>query len=110
MKTKRKQISINVINDLKHSINKILSSNASQTTKEELCKVIENINNDLKIKSEYKYLYWEKYGNLDWEAEKHIHFSKMKIGDNISVPSRYIIGEAEDNDNNICGEYSRKYL
>lgn len=110
---KKKKISLEFIQQTKQKINTLLSSKIPQSTKKELCNIIEQLNIDLNIKSDYKYLYWEKYGNLDWNADKHIHFENMQIGDKVNIPREYIVGPNNydiDIISEIEGEYSRRYI
>jgi hypothetical protein len=109
----RKQISLDFINHTKQTINDLLASKIPQSAKYKLCVTIEKLLRDLKEDTSYKYLYWQKYGRLDWDAEKNTHLSKLKSGDLIKVPKEYIIGPDATDDPNfvseIQGEWSRTY-
>lgn len=111
---KRKQLSIDFIDYTKTCINDLLSSNIPQSTKYKLCVMMEKLMRDLKQNADYRYLYWQKYGKLDWDAEKHIHLAKMNIGVTINIPKEYVIGPDASNDSDfvsdIQGEYSRVYI
>lgn len=109
----RKQISLDFINHTKQTINDLLASKIPQSAKYKLCVTIEKLLIDLKEDISYKYLYWQKYGKLDWDAEKSTHLSKLASGDFIKVPKEYIVGpDAKDDPNfisDIQGEWSRIY-
>jgi hypothetical protein len=109
----RKQISLDFINHAKQTINELLASKIPQSAKYKLCVTIEKLLRDLKEDSSYKNLYWQKYGRLDWDAEKYKHLSKLTLGDTIRIPKEYIVGpEATDDPDftsDIQGEFSRVY-
>jgi hypothetical protein len=109
----RKQVSVDFIDYTKKTINSLLASKLPQSAKYKLCITMEKLLRDLKEDTSYKYLYWQKYGKLDWEAEKSEHFAKLVSGDNINIPKSYIIGpDAIDDPNfisDIQGEFSRSY-
>lgn len=114
LKQKRKQLSVDFIDYTKTCINDLLSSNIPQAAKYKLCVMMEKLARDLKQKSDYKYLYWQKYGKLDWESEKQKHLAKIAIGGTIKIPNEYIIGPDATDDpsftSDIQGEFSRSYI
>jgi hypothetical protein len=109
----RKQVSVDFINHTKQTINDLLGSKIPQYAKYKLCVTMEKLLRDTKEDSSYRYLYWQKYGKLDWEAEKHKHLAKLSLGDTINIPKEYVVGpEAIDDPSfvsDIQGEFSRVY-
>ncbi len=114
LKQKRKQLSMDFIDYTKKCVNDLLATNMPQSSKYKLCILMEKLLRDIKQKAEYKHLYWQKYGKLDWDAEKQTHLAKLSLGDTIKVPKSYIVGpDATDDPNfisDIQGEFSRSYL
>jgi len=119
MAKQRKQVSLDFIECTQRTINDLLCSEIPQFAKHRLCIVMEKLLRDMKQSdNNFKYLYWNRYGKLDWDAEKNIHLAKLSIGDNISIPKEYITGpefnsiKDDDKDNYIHpiqGEWSREY-
>lgn len=115
MSKQRKQVSIEFLDHTKKTINDLLASNIPQSAKQKLCIVMEKLLRDTKKKdTDYQYLYWNKYGKLDWAAEKNSYLAKIPIGGSISVPKEYITGP-DDNGNpdfisDVQGEWSRNYF
>jgi hypothetical protein len=109
----RKQISLDFINHTKQTINELLASKIPQSVKYRLCVTMEKLLRDLKEDASYKHLYWQKYGKLDWDAEKQTHLARLSLGDTVKVPKEYVVGpEATDDPNfvsDIQGEFSRSY-
>lgn len=116
---KKKQVSIEIIEYIQRTINELLESELPQHAKRKLCITMEKLLKDMKQKdNDYQYLYWSRYGKLDWEAEKGQHLGKMMIGDTIKIPKEYIFGpdysntpkeDLEDYVDTIQGEWSRVY-
>lgn len=107
MKTKqRKQVSIDFLNHTKNSINDILQTKIPQSTKQKLCIIIEKLLQETKSDNGFKYLYWSRYGNLDWQEAKENGVYK-------SVPREFITGPDDtgklDFISDIQGEFSRYY-
>lgn len=107
MKTKlRKQVSIDFLNHLKHTINDMLQSRIPQSTKQKLCIMIEKLLKETKADDGYRYLYWTRYGKLDWDVEK-----QRAVYD--KIPQEYITGPDYDGKmdfvSDIQGEFSRFY-
>jgi len=119
MAKQRKQVSLDFIEYTQRTINDLLASDIPQFAKHKLCIMMEKLLRDMKHKEDdYKYLYWNRYGKLDWEAEKSVHLKKLSIGDKISIPKEYITGpdynqiRDDDKDNfrhPLQGEWSREY-
>lgn len=119
MAKQRKQVSLDFIEYTQRTINDLLASEIPQFAKHKLCIMMEKLLRDMKHKeNNFKYLYWNRYGKLDWNAEKNIHLKKLSIGDKISIPKEYITGpeynkirdDEKDNYNHpIEGEWSREY-
>lgn len=112
--TKKKQISIETIEYIQRTINELLESELPQGAKRKLCITMEKLLKDMKQKDDdYQYLYWNKYGKLDWAAEKDQHLTKLSVGDTIKIPPEYITGPDYDGSDNyvddIQGEWSRVY-
>lgn len=110
----RKQVSIDFLDHTKKTINELLSSKIPQNAKQKLCVVMEKLMRDMKKSdTDYQYLYWNKYGKLDWESEKQKHLSKISIGGTIKVPKEYITGPDDNGSpefvSDIQGEFSRVY-
>ena len=102
----RKQVSIDFLNHLKNSINDMLSTKIPQSTKQKLCIAMEKLLQETKSYNGFKYLYWNRYGKLDWDEAKNHAIYK-------DIPKEYITGP-EDNGkldfvSDIQGEYSRLY-
>ena len=111
---KKKQISIETIEYMQRTINDLLESEIQQSEKKKLCIMMEKLLKDMKQKDDdYQYLYWNKYGKLDWAAEKEQHLTRLKVGDTIKIPQEYITGPDYDGSDNyvddIQGEWSRVY-
>lgn len=109
----RKQVSVDFITHTKQTINDLLASKIPQSAKYKLCVTMEKLLRDIKEDTSYKHLYWQKYGKLDWEAEKNTHLAKLSLGDTIKIPKEYVVGpEAIDDPNfvsDVQGEFSRSY-
>lgn len=108
MKTKvRKQVSIDFLNHLKFSINDLLSSKIPQSAKQKLCIMMEKLLQETKSDTTFKYLYWNRFGKLDWEDAKSKKVFK-------EIPKEFITGpdntDKPDFVSDIQGEYSRLYL
>ena len=111
---KKKQISLETIEYIQRTINDLLESEIPQGEKRKLCIMMEKLLKDMKQKDDdYQYLYWNKYGKLDWEVEKDQHLTKLSVGDTIKIPKEYITGPDYDGSDNyvddIQGEWSRVY-
>ena len=107
MKTKmRKQVSIDFLNHLKLSINDMLQSRIPQSTKQKLCIMMEKLLQETKNYQGYKYLYWNRFGKLDWDVEKQKAVYK-------DIPKEFITGPDDtgklDFISDIQGEFSRLY-
>lgn len=107
MKTKlRKQVSIDFLDHTKNSINDLLQTKIPQSTKQKLCIIMEKLLKDTKSDNGFKYLYWSRYGQLDWEEAKQKAVYK-------SVPREFITGPDDtgkmDFVSDIQGEFSRFY-
>lgn len=107
MKTKqRKQVSIDFLNYLKNTINDLLQSKIPQSSKQKLCIIIEKLLNETKSSDGFRYLYWTRYGKLDWDVEKQ----KAVYS---TIPKEYITGPDYDGTmefvSDIQGEFSRFY-
>jgi hypothetical protein len=103
----RKQVSIDFLNHTKSTINHLLSTRIPQSTKQKLCIIVEKMLMDTKSYDGFKYLYWNKYGCLDWQEAKQKGVYK-------DVPKEFILGP-DNNDkpdfiSDIQGEYSRLYI
>jgi hypothetical protein len=108
MKTKlRKQVSLNFLEYTKIAINDLLSSKIPQFAKQRLCFVIEKMLMDTKSYNGFKYLYWSKYGCLDWEEAKKRAVYK-------EVPKEFMYGPDDTGEldfiSDIQGQYSRRYI
>lgn len=111
---KKKQVSIEVIEYIQRTINELLESKMEQSSKRKLCIMMEKLLKDTKQKeNDFQYLYWNKFGKLDWSAEKDQHLTKLSVGDTIRIPPEYITGPDYDKSENfvsdIQGEWSRVY-
>ena len=111
---KKKQISIETIEYIQRTINDLLESEIKQGEKRKLCIMMEKLLKDMKQKDDdYQYLYWNKYGKLDWASEKEQHLTKLKVGDTIKIPQEYITGPDYDGSegyvDDVQGEWSRVY-
>ena len=111
---KKKQVSLEVIEHIQRTINELLENNIEQASKRKLCIMMEKLLKDIKQKDDdFQYLYWNKYGKLDWDEEKEHHLTTISIGDTIQIPQRYVTGpdyEGEDSfTSDIQGEWSRVY-
>ena len=102
----RKQVSIDFLNHVKNSINDMLQSKLPQCTKQKLCIMMEKLLNETKSYNGFKYLYWSRYGKLDWDEAKLKAVYK-------DIPKEYITGPDDtgklDFISDIQGEYSRLY-
>lgn len=102
----RKQVSIDFLSYTKNTINLLLASRIPQSAKQKLCIVMEKMLNDTKSYDGFKYLYWQKYGHLDWVEER----SKRVYNE---IPKEFITGPENTGDidyiSDIQGEYSRHY-
>lgn len=102
----RKQVSIDFLNHIKASINDMLQSRIPQSTKQKLCIIMEKLLMETKSDQGFKYLYWNRYGRLDWDEAK----SKAVYKD---IPKEYITGPDDtgkpDFVSDIQGEFSRIY-
>lgn len=109
----RKQVSLDFIDHTKKTINDLLASKIPQSAKYKLCVTMEKLLRDLKEDTSFKHLYWNKYGKLDWDAEKHKHFARMSTPCDFKVPKEYVIGPDANDDpefvSDIQGEFSRSY-
>lgn len=103
----RKQVSIDFLNHIKLSINDMLQSKIPQSTKQKLCIIMEKLLNETKSYNGFKYLYWNRYGKLDWDDAK----SKAIYKD---IPNEFITGPDYDGKleftSDIQGEFSRMYI
>lgn len=103
----RKQVSIDFLNHLKLSVNDMLQSKIPQSTKLKLCSIMERLLNETKSYNGYKYLYWKRYGKLEWEEAK----SKGVYNE---IPKEFITGPDYDGKmefiSDIQGEFSRMYV
>lgn len=114
---KKKQISIETIEYIQRSINDLLESKMDQSCKKKLCTMMEKLLRDTKQKDDdFQYLHWNKYGKLDWEADKEDQLKDITVGDTIKIPSEYTIGPDATTNNSadnfvsdIQGEWSRVY-
>lgn len=107
MKTKlRKQVSIEFLDYLKNSINDMLQTKIPQSTKQKLCIMMEKLLQETKSSDGFRYLYWSRYGKLDWDAEKQRVFHS-------SIPKQFITGPDDNGKpdfiSDIQGEFSRYY-
>jgi len=102
----RKQVSIDFLNHLKHSINDMLSTKIPQSTKQKLCISMEKLLQETKNYNGFKYLYWNRYGKFDWDEAKQRAVYK-------DIPKEYITGPDDtgkpDFISDLQGEYSRLY-
>jgi len=111
---KKKQVSLEVIEYIQITINELLESKIDQNGKRKLCIMMEKLLKDIKQKEDdFQYLYWNKYGKLDWASEKDLHLTKLSVGDTIKIPQEYITGPDDDGSesfvSDIQGEWSRVY-
>jgi hypothetical protein len=99
-------VSIEFLNHTKETINHLLSTRIPQATKQKLCIILEKMLMDTKSYNGFKYLYWSKYGCLDWEEAKQKGVYKH-------VPEQFIYGPdntgKSDFVSDIQGEFSRMY-
>lgn len=104
---KRKQVSVDFLTYAKNTINDLLASKIPQSTKQKLCIMIEKMLCDTKTYDGFRYLYWTKYGKLDWDEAKQKKVFK-------EIPKEYVYGPDDtgslDFISDIQGEYSRYYL
>ena len=102
----RKQVSLDFLDHIKNSINDMLQSRIPQSTKQKLCIMIEKLLSETKSYNGYKYLYWSRYGNLDWNSAK-------EKGVYNEIPKGFITGPDDtgkmDYVSDIQGEFSRFY-
>ena len=108
MKTaKRKQVSIEFLDHIKHTVNDMLATNIPQSTKQKLCILVEKMLMETKNYEGFKYLYWSRFGCNDWQDAKEKGNYKV-------IPQEYIIGPDATNGldfpSDIQGEYSRRYI
>ena len=108
MKTakKRKQVSIEYLDKIKYTINHLLGTKLPQSAKQKLCFLIEGMLQETKSYSGFKYLYWSKYGCLDWEEAKQKGFYR-------EIPKEFLYGPDDNGTmdfvSDIQGEWSRFY-
>jgi hypothetical protein len=104
---KRKQVSVDFLTYAKNTINDLLASKIPQSTKQKLCIMIEKMLCDTKTYDGFRYLYWTKYGKLDWDEAKQKKVFK-------EIPKEYVYGPDDtgslDFISDIQGEYSRCYF
>lgn len=114
---KKKQVSLETIEFIQRTINDLLECKMEQSSKRNLCLMMEKLLKDIKQKDDdYQYLHWNRYGKLDWEADKEDQLKNITVGDTIRIPDEYRIGpDAAANDSadsfvsDIQGEWSRVY-
>lgn len=104
----RKQVSLDFLNYTKNTVNLLLASKIPQSAKQKLCILVEKMLSDTKSYEGFKYLYWTKYGCLDWDEAKQKAVYKH-------VPDEFIYGpDYKSGDmefiSDIQGEYSRMYI
>jgi hypothetical protein len=114
MAKQRKQVSLDFIDHTKRTINDLLASKIPQSAKQKLCIVMEKLLRDMKqSENDFQYLYWNKYGKLDWNSEKDQYLSKLALGSAIKIPKQYVTGPEDtgspDFVSDIQGEFSRHY-
>ena len=108
MKTQklRKQVSIDFLNHVKNTVNDLLQTRIPQSTKQKLCILVEKALMETKSYQGFKYLYWNRYGCLDWEEAKQKGVYK-------EIPNEFLYGPDDtgklDFVSDIQGEYSRYY-
>jgi hypothetical protein len=104
---KRKQVSVDFLTYAKNTINDLLASKIPQSTKQKLCIMMEKMLCDTKTYDGFRYLYWTKYGKLDWDEAKQKKVFK-------EIPKEYVYGPDDtgslDFISDIQGEYSRCYF
>jgi len=104
---KRKQVSVDFLTYAKNTINDLLASKIPQSTKQKLCIMMEKMLCDTKTYDGFRYLYWTKYGKLDWDEAKQKKVFK-------EIPKEYVYGPDDtgslDFISDIQGEYSRYYF
>lgn len=109
----RKQVSLDFLEYSKRTINELLSSNIPQSCKQKLCFMMEKLLRDTKSYNGFSYLYWSKYGFLDWSENKGRILATMQIGETVNVPKEFITGPDYDDNSDflsdIQGEFSRNY-
>lgn len=102
----RKQVSIDFLDHVKHSVNDMLQSRIPQSTKQKLCIIIEKLLNETKAYTGYKHLYWSRFGHIDWDEAKQKAVYK-------EIPREFITGPDDtgkmDFVSDIQGEFSRYY-
>jgi hypothetical protein len=103
----RKQVSIDFLTHTKNSINDLLQTRIPQSTKQKLCIIMEKLLQETKNYEGFKYLYWNRYGKLDWDAAKQTGAYK-------EIPKEYLYGPDDtgklDFISDLQGEYSRHYI
>ena len=103
----RKQVSIDFLTHTKNSINDLLQTRIPQSTKQKLCIIMEKLLQETKNYEGFKYLYWNRYGKLDWDAAKQTGVYK-------EIPKEYLYGPDDtgklDFISDLQGEYSRHYI
>lgn len=84
----------------------MLQSRIPQSTKQKLCIIMEKLLMETKSDQGFKYLYWNRFGKLDWDEAK----TKAVYKD---IPKEYITGPDDtgkpDFVSDIQGEFSRIY-
>ena len=99
-------MSIDFLNYTKNNINLLLSTNIPQSAKQKLCIMLEKMLQDTKSYNGFRYLYWSKFGCLDWEEAKQKAVYK-------DVPREFMYGPDDTGklefSSDIQGEYSRYY-
>jgi hypothetical protein len=102
----RKQVSLDFLTCTKNTINELLNTKISQSAKQKLCIIMEKMLRDTKEYDGFRYLYWSKFGKLDWDEAK-----TKKVYD--SIPKEFITGPEYKGDidftSDIQGEFSRFY-
>lgn len=103
----RKQVSIDFLNHVKNTCNDLLQTKIPQSTKQKLCILVEKLLMETKSYQGFKYLYWNRYGNLDWDVAKQKAVYK-------EIPKEYLYGPDDtgkpDFVSDIQGEFSRYYI
>lgn len=109
----RKQVSLDFLDCSKRTINDLLASKMPQSCKQKLCIMMEKLLRDTKSYNGFSYLYWSKFGFLDWNENKQDILSRMTIGQSIDVPKEFMYGPDDTGEpdfvSDIQGEFSRFY-
>ena len=104
---RRKQVSIDFLNHIKNTVNDLLQTKIPQSTKMKLCILVEKMLMETKSYEGFKYLYWNRYGHLDWDEAKTKGVYK-------EVPREFLYGPDDtgkpDFVSDIQGEFSRYYI